>query len=297
MATDDFRILPLPPLELGEGPVWDATMQRFLFVDIHGRTVHAWTPASGALQQWLLPERVGWVIPRHDGDGYVAGLQSGFARLWLEPALRIDPIGSPHPGEPQLRLNDAKADPWGRIWAGSMNNGDHARPDGRLARLDTDGRITVIERGLRICNGPAISADGQVLLHTDSAARSIHRYRLQPDGRLHDKMLWRRFEPADGAPDGMSFDADGALWVAFWGAGCVRRFDHDGRLLRQIDLPARQITSMAFGGPDLATLLVTSAREGLDEAALRAQPLAGSTFVLQPGLRGIPACRFGAAGR
>ena len=295
MGTVAWQQVPLPLLELGEGPLWDEDAARFLLVDIHGRAVHAWQPASGATQAWRLPERIGWLIPRRDRDGFVAGLQSGFARLWLEPELRIEPVGSPHPGEPQLRLNDAKADPWGRIWAGSMNNDDHARPDGRLARLDRDGHIEIVERGLRICNGPAISADGRLLMHTDSGPRTIHRYRLDADGRLSDKTLWRRFEPAEGAPDGMSFDADGALWIAFWGAGCVRRFALDGTLLQQIDLPARQITSMAFGGPDHATLLVTSAREGLDAAALRAQPLAGATFVLRPGVRGLAACRFGAA--
>jgi sugar lactone lactonase YvrE len=95
----------------------------------------------------------------------------------------------------------------------------------------------------------------------------------------------------------MSFDAEGALWVACWGAGCLRRFALDGSLLQQIDLPARQITSMAFGGPGLATLLVTSAWEGLNAADRSAQPLAGATFALQPGVRGLQPCRFGAARR
>ncbi|MBN8507229.1 MAG: SMP-30/gluconolactonase/LRE family protein [Burkholderiales bacterium] len=293
MGAPAWQPVPLPLLELGEGPLWDEDAQRFLVVDIHGRAVHAWHPDSGAMQAWRLPERIGWLIPRHDRDGFVAGLQSGFVRLWLEPTLRLEPIGSPHPGEPAVRLNDAKADPWGRIWAGSMNNADHARPDGRLARLDPDGRITIVERGIRIGNGPAISADGRTLMHTDSGLRSIYRYRLDAGGRLSDKTLWRRFEAADGAPDGMSFDADGALWIAFWGAGCVRRFALDGTLLQQIELPARQITSMAFGGPDQRTLLVTSAREGLDAAALRTQPLAGASFVLRPGVPGLAACRFG----
>jgi len=191
-----------------------------------------------------------------------------------------------------VRLNDAKADPWGRVWAGSTNNDDHARPDGRLARLDSDGGIEIVERGQRICNGSAIDADGSLLMHTDSAARTIHRYRLHADGHLTDKRLWRRFTVADGAPDGMTFDAEGALWIAFWGAGCVRRFALDGTLLRQIDLPARQITSMAFGATDLDTLLVTSAHEGLSQAARRAEPLACARFVLHPGVRGLPPCLF-----
>jgi sugar lactone lactonase YvrE len=215
MADTAWQQLPLPLLELGEGPLWDEAAARFLVVDIHGRAVHAWNPASGATRAWQLPERIGWLIPRRDGDGYVAGLQSGFVRLWLEPRLRIEPIGSPHPGEPHVRLNDAKADPWGRIWAGSMNNENHARPDGRLARLDPDGHIEIVERGLRICNGPAISADGRVLMHTDSGPRTIHRYQLDADGRLSDKTPWCRFGAHEGAPDGMSFDADGGLWIAF----------------------------------------------------------------------------------
>lgn len=293
MGALAWQQVPLPLLELGEGPLWDEDRGRFLLVDIHGRAVHAWHPDSGATQTWALPERIGWLIPRHDRDGFVAGLQSGFVRLWLEPTLRIEPLGSPHPGEPEVRLNDAKADPWGRIWAGSMNNADYTRPDGRLARLDPDGHIEIVERDIRIGNGPAISADGRLLLHTDSGLRSIYRYRLDADGRLSDKALWRRFEPAEGAPDGMSFDAEGALWVACWGAGSVRRFALDGQLLQQIDLPARQITSMAFGGPDLRTLLVTSAWEGLDAAARAAQPMAGATFVLRPGVRGLAACRYG----
>ncbi len=286
--------LPLPLLELGEGPLWDESGGRFLLVDIHGRAVHAWSPGTGAVRRWDLPERVGWLIPRADGDGFVAGLQSGFVRLWLEPALRIEAIGSPHPGQPAVRLNDAKADPWGRIWAGSMNNDDHARSDGQLARLDADGTIHIVERGLQICNGPAITPDGAWLFHTDSMPRTIHRYRLQTDGSLTDKTLWRRFDSKDGAPDGMCFDAEGCLWIAFWGAGCVRRFAQDGTRLMQIDLPPRQITSVAFGGDDHATLLVTSAREGLSAAALRAQPLAGATFALTvPGVRGLPPCRYG----
>lgn len=291
-----FTVAPIPPLSLGEGPLWDVARQRFLVVDIHGRAVHAWTPSTDAVQRWDLPERIGWLIPRRDGDGFVGGLQSGFVRLWLEPALRIESIGSPHPGQSAVRLNDAKADRQGRIWAGSMNNEDHARTDGQLARLDTDGGIEVVERGLHICNGPALTPDGRWLFHTDSYPARTWRYRLDAAGHLHDKTLWRQFDArAGGSPDGMCFDAEGALWIAFWGGGCLRRFDVDGRLLRQIDLPARQITSIAFGGDDFATLIVTSAHDGLDAAARAAQPLAGATFVLDPGVRGLPPLAYGAA--
>ena len=297
MTTEtSFEVLPIPLLELGEGPLWDEAKQRFLVVDIHGRAVHGWAPGSATSQRWDVPERIGWLIPRRDGDGFIAGLQSGFARLWLEPALRIEPMGSPHAGQPAVRLNDAKADRWGRIWAGSMNNDDFTRADGQLARLDVDGSIVVVERGLHICNGPAIAPGGAWMLHTDSYKARIHRYRLEPDGSLHDKTLWQQFDVRQGTPDGMCFDAEGCLWIAFWGGGCVRRFSIEGEMLRQIDLPPRQITSVAFGGPDYATLLVTSAREGLSAAALSEQPLAGATFALTPGVRGLPALGFGPLG-
>ncbi len=309
-----MTVLPIPPLELGEGPLWDVAGQRFLVVDIHGRAIHAWTPGSMSLpgrpkgeyrsaqhegtpvssRRWDVPERIGWLIPRRDGDGFVAGLQSGFARLWLEPALRIEPLGSPHPGQPAMRLNDAKADARGRIWAGSMNNDDFSRADGQLARLDGDGSIHIVERGLHVCNGPAMSPDGEWLFHTDSYRGRIDRYRLDSAGELCDRAVWKQFDARQGTPDGMCFDAEGALWIAFWGGGCVRRFDLGGGLLRQIDLPPRLITSVAFGGPDFATLIVTSAREGLDAAALREQPQAGATFALEPGVRGLPALGYGA---
>ena len=292
-----WQVVPIPLLTLGEGPLWDEAKQRFLVVDVHGCAIHAWAPGSGKVQRWDVPERIGWLIPRRDGDGFVAGLQSGFVRLWLEPALRIEAMGSPHPGQPAVRLNDAKADRWGRIWAGSMNNDDHTRADGQLARLDVDGGIEVVERGLHICNGPAITAnsasDGEWLFHTDSYKARIHRYRLDAAGTLTDKTLWKQFARGEGAPDGMCFDAEGCLWIAFWGAGCVRRFNVDGELLQQIDLPPQQITCMAFGGAGFETLLVTSAREGLSAEALQAQPLAGATFALLPGIRGLPALGFG----
>ncbi len=116
-AGAPFEVLPIPQLELGEGPLWDEAAQRFLIVDVEGRAIHAWSPGSGESQRWSAPERIGWLIPRRDGNGFIAGLQSGFARLWLEPALHIEMIGSPHPAQAAVRLNDAKADPWGRIWA------------------------------------------------------------------------------------------------------------------------------------------------------------------------------------
>ena len=282
-------ITPIWPatLQLGEGALWHAASGRFFFVDIIGRAVHAWSPGTDQRSTWLMPERVGWLIPCADGQGFVAGFQSGFVRLTLEPELRIERLGSPHPDQPGVRLNDAKADAGGRIWAGSMHNETPDQPHGQLACLHPDGRIEVVERGIHIANGPAISADSTVLLHTDTWLNTIYRYQLGADGQLRDKSMWKTFAEGEGSPDGMTFDAEGHVWIAFWGGACIRRFSLDGSLLQQVDMPASQITNVAFGGADLDLMLVTSARVDLTPEQLAQQPLAGSAFVLRTGVRGV----------
>lgn len=293
LNTPPIRSVWPADLQLGEGPLWHAASQRFFFVDIHGCALHAWIPATNARQSWAMPERICWLVPRSDGDGFIAGLQSGFVRLWLEPELRTEPIGTPHPGEPLVRLNDAKADRYGRIWAGSMHNDDASLQRGRLARLTADGGINVIESGIYIANGPAIAHDGSWMLHTDSYLDTVYRYDLSPEGALSGKAVWNKFGGEQGTPDGMTLDRDGNVWVAFWGGSCIRQFTPEGTLLRTIALPAPQITSMAFGGDKLDQLLVTSARVGLDDATLERYPLAGSIFVLEPGVQGVLPCTFG----
>lgn len=293
MGTMDIQPIWPAELALGEGPVWHAASGRFFFVDIHGCAVHAWTPGTDARQSWPIPERIGWLIPRADGDGFMAGLQSGFVRLWLEPTLKIEPIGTPHPGQPDVRLNDAKADVHGRIWAGSMNNRTPAQPDGQLVRINTDATFDVLERSIHIANGPAVAHDGRWMLHTDSFLNTTYRYRLSTEGQLSEKTVWRTFTSAEGTPDGMTLDGDGNVWIAFWGGACIRQFTPTGALLQTIALPATQITSMAFGGEHLDLLLVTSARVGLSAQALAETPLAGSAFLLRPGTQGLAPCAFG----
>jgi xylono-1,5-lactonase len=274
-------------LDLGEGPLWHAPSGRFFFVDVHGCALHAWHASTGARQSWPLPERIGWLIARRDGDGFMAGLQSGFARLWLEPALRLEKLGSPHAGQPDVRLNDAKADCHGRIWAGSMNNVDMRRADGQLTRLDPDGSFTVMETGIRIANGPCIRADGTRMLHTDSALDCVYHYHIGLNGDLLNKQEWKRFGGRQGTPDGMTLDANGNVWIAFWGGACLRQFTPDGELLQRVDLPALQITSVAFGGDDLQSLVVTSARNGMSDKQLAQYPGSGSVFLLRPGVAGV----------
>lgn len=272
--------------QLGEGPLWSSRENALFWVDIHGRQVHRLSLADDAVTSWDMPEMIGWVIERESARGFIAGFASGFAELHLEP-LSIAAIADPEPHRPGNRLNDAKADSHGRIWAGSMPI-DADRPEGALYRLDPDGRVAQMDAGYTIANGPALSPDETFLYHTDSRARRIYRFRLRPDGTLSDRIVFISFEPDWGAPDGMCVDREGGLWVAHWGAGCISRFNADATLDRRVHLPASQITSCAFAGPDLDRLFVTSASQGMEH-----EPHAGALFEVATGMRGLAPHRFG----
>lgn len=270
---------------LGEGPLWSARDNAVYWVDILGQRLRRYSLADASIASWDMPEPIGWVIERRDKPGFIAGFAGGFAQLTLDP-IAIRPIGDPEPDLPGNRMNDAKADPNGRIWAGTMA-ADCKGESGSLYRLDPDFHWARVDGPYGIANGPAISADGRTLFHTDTARGEIYRFAVDEDGSLGDRRQFLRFEPDWGAPDGMTLDAGGGLWVAHWGGGRVSRFTPEGKLDRAIALPASQITSCTFAGPNLDRMFVTSAADGVDE------PDAGKLFEINPGCRGLPTCTFG----
>ncbi|WP_380879328.1 gluconolactonase [Sphingomonas sp. DBB INV C78] len=269
---------------LGEGPLWSEAEQALYWVDILGQRLNRYHPASGAHRDWAMPDTIGWVIERQDGTGFVAGIGGKICLLSLDP-FAITPIATLQPNHPGNRLNDAKADAAGRIWAGTMPMaGD--QPSGSLFRLGWDMRVHEVDRGYCIANGPAISLDGRWLFHTDSRLGHVYRFPVRDDGSLGKRTLFIAFSKDWGSPDGMTFDAEGGLWIAHWGAARITCFDAVGVAQRHVDLPASQITSLCFGGRDLDRLYVTSASDGVTE------PLAGQLFELDAGVRGLPAHRF-----
>lgn len=291
------------PCLLGEGVTWHPGSDAWpeagvFFVDIHGRALHFVQVDGGGHRHWPVPQRLGWLIPSADGATWIAGFQEGVARLRLTSAAAevVQWLARPFEGRPQMRLNDAKADAAGRVWLGSMDNDDESRPEGALMCLaSASGPARVVDPGYRVCNGPALHPDGRLFLHTDSAARTIFAFDLDPaTGELSGKRTWKTFVDGEGYPDGMNFDAGGDLWVAHWGAGLVSRYAADGRLVARAALPVRNVTNVCFAGPGLDRLMVTTARVGNDEAALAAQPLAGSLFEIQGhGRTGLAPARAG----
>lgn len=262
---------------LGEGPLWSARENALYWVDILDRRVQRLSLDDRSVESFEQPDHAAWIIEREQG-GFVAGIGLDVVELSL-PSNTRRIVGSVDEGVAGNRLNDAKADRLGRIWAGTIPVSCD-RPTGSFYRVDTDGEIATVDSPYTIANGPAIDPDGEYLLHTDTALGTIFRFDIRDDGSLGPRRPFIRFEPEWGNPDGMTFDAEGALWVACWGAGCVTRFTPDGIRDRSIALPASQITSCTFAGPGLDRMFVTSAADGVDE------PLGGALFEIDPGCRG-----------
>lgn len=271
--------------QLGEGPVWVARDRALWFTDIKRRQVHRFDPASGTRQSWTAPEPVGFVFPSDDGN-FVAGLQSGLFRF--DPgASRFDRLVAVEPDLPGNRLNDGVVDPAGRLWFGTMDDGEKART-GAIHCYDR-GRLTrTAITGIRITNGPAVSPDGRTLYWVDTLGGTIWACPIGPDGTLGDSRELTRIAPDEGHPDGPTVDSQGGIWVGLYAGWEARHFSPGGELLDRIRFPVSNITKLAFGGPDLKTLFATTARHLLTAEQLAGQPLAGALFQWAGPVAGVP---------
>lgn len=270
---------------VGEGPIWSAARNAILWVDIYGMKLHQMALDSGAITSWQVPERIGWVIERKGRRDFIAGLKSGFAFLSLEP-FRIEPIGSPEPDRPHNRLNDAKTDSMGRIWAGSMDDRQE-QASGALYRLDPDLRWSRHDDGYQVANGPTFSPDGGTMYHADTSRRIVYAFPLDAGGQLGPRRNFLTFEEEWGYPDGMTTDSEGGIWIAHWGGARISRFTPDGNLDRSIAIPAPNVTSIVFAGPRLDRMFVTSAAHGC-----QGEPCAGALFEVSCGAVGCAALPF-----
>ncbi|HYE46255.1 MAG TPA: SMP-30/gluconolactonase/LRE family protein [Caulobacter sp.] len=267
---------------LGEGPLWVASTQQLYWFDIKQARVLSFRPGSGETRDWVLPMRASAAAPRRDG------------RLLLSTELglaRFDPVsGEIHLDEPVdlgpgFRSNDGKIDGRGRFWWTSMDDDGGRRP-GAIWRRDADGVSRRMIEGVSIANTVSCSPDGRTLYWADSGRQTLYAQALTGDG-LGERRIFADLTGESGTPDGSAVDAEGCLWNCQWGAWRIVRYRPDGTVDRIVELPVEQPTSCAFGGANLTTLYITSAREGLDEAALSGQPLAGGLFALETDVPGL----------
>ncbi len=272
------------PALLGEGPVWDAARSELVWVDIERGLVHRLTPGGGE-RSVDVGQPVGCAVPRA-GGGLALALRDGFALLPAGggEARVVTPVEQQRP---DTRMNDGGCDCRGRFWAGTMSLVGDTRT-AALYRLDPDLTVTRMLPGVSISNGLAWSPDGRSMYHVDTPRRRIDVYEFDAvAGTIGGRRAAIPVAPEHGRPDGLTVDAEGGVWVALWGGGAVQRFSPEGRLDAHLELPASQVTSCCFGGPDLATLYITSAARRAEH-----EPLAGSLFACRPGVRGLPATPF-----
>jgi xylono-1,5-lactonase len=270
---------------LGEGPVWIEREQALYFVDIKGPLLFRFDPANGELRSWQSPRQIGWVLPADDGS-LLAGLQGGIHRFRPDTGA-FDLIAAVEGDRPANRLNDACTDPAGRIWFGTMDDGERAA-NGSYYLFDRgEVRRTTLPQ-VAITNGPAVSPDGRVLYHVDTLGGGIYASDIGADGATSGTRLLARVDPADGHPDGPTVDAEGCIWVALFGGAEARRYGPDGSLRGAVTFPVSNITKLAFGGPDLRTAYATTARLHLRPDALARQESAGDLFVFQAPAPGLP---------
>lgn len=277
---------------LGEGPIWDDQRQVLFWVDIVEGKLFAYDPARHQNEVHDIGQYVGTIVPAAQGDQVMLAVYDGFASYNLE-TRELHKIVNPEADKPLNRFNEGKCDPNGRFWAGTL---DIVVKDtvGSLYCLDHDLSVRKVLSPTGISNGLAWRQDGKVMYYIDTRLQNVRAYDFDTQkGMVSNERVVVRVPKTMGDPDGMTIDSEGMLWVALWGGGAVGRWNpENGELLMLVELPVTNVTAPAFGGANLDTLYITTARSGLSPQQLKKEPHAGGLFALKPGVTGIPAYRF-----
>ena len=275
-----------PACKLGEGAHWDTERQVLWFVDIKQHRLWHYDPASGANSYTTAPDQIGWALPA-EGGLLLCGVRDGLYTFDPETQEFSKRVSIPdHPAH--NRLNDACCDPWGRVWFGSMDDSE----------TSISGRFYVFDRGsvraagpgpIKITNGPAVNRDGTRVYFTDTTEQKILVADLGESGVGEPRLFTDTAKDfPDAYPDGPIIDAEDHLWTGLYFGSRVARYAPDGTLVGTVQLPARDVTKMAFGGPDLKTAYVTTATKNLDEADRPKFPSGGKLLSFRSPVAGFP---------
>jgi len=288
MSVTAPRIVPVldAGIVCGESPVWIPREGALYLTDIPGCRMHRIVPATGEHSSWEMPEPLCAFAPRAAG-GFVAAMKTGFALLDLD-AGTVDFLARPEIDKPDNRLNDGRCDRQGRFWAGSMHL-PRTGFDGTLYRLGTDRSCTAMAGDVIVSNGLAFSPDSLTMYWSDSRSSRVFAFDFDPaTGDIANRRVFFETSERQGRPDGAAVDAEGFYWSACYLGSRILRIAPDGTLDREIGMPVRDITMVAFGGADLSTLYVTTSCEALTPAERAEAPLAGALFALEAGVAGLP---------
>jgi len=275
---------------LGECPVWSVDEQALFWVDINAPSLNRFDPLTGRNTAWTMPASIGCFALRQSG-GFIAALRNGFWLLDQNGKLENRICAAPY--EPaHHRFNDGRADPQGRFWVGSMNEKRDAS-SAKLYRLDADFRLTAMVSQIMTSNGLAFSPDRRTMYHADTPTRTIHAWDFDAaTGDIANCRIFAQFQGETDRPDGGAVDREGCYWSAFYRGGKVVRLSPRGEIVAEFAVPAMCPTMCAFGGPDLKTLFVTSARQHRDPEELERLPRSGGIFAMRVSVPGMPEPKF-----
>jgi sugar lactone lactonase YvrE len=289
------RRISQTPAMLGESPLWDAQNECLYWVDSVACKVHRHDVRTGTFREWLLPSMVG-SVGLSQGARLLVGLKDGIYELDLDSGDLRTLFRFENPDD-RVRFNDGKVDRQGRFVCGSM--GIQADPRGELYRIGADGKAEVLANGIRISNALCFSPSGDTMYFADSLDRAIRAYRYGAgDEPLEQPRVHVDTKPYGSGPDGATVDSEGYIWVALVQAGKIARFDPEGQLDRIIEAPIDMPSCVAFGGPDLSTLYLTSIKDSGTGRAVSRHPAGGHVFAIEGlGVTGLPESRFGGEGK
>ena len=276
---------------LAEGPVWDEREQVLWWVNILAGELHRYDPVTGQNRMFQIGCPVG-AVALCESEGLILATANGFA-FFDAQTEQLEPICDPEVHLPGNRFNDGKPAPDGSFIAGTMAY-DVIEGAGSLYRLAPEQSVTPIASHVTISNGLAWNASETIMYYIDTTTFKVYAFDFDRlTGQTSNQRVAFEIPESAGYPDGMTIDTQDKLWIAHFGGSAVRRWDpNTGELLMSIDLPASQITCCTFGGPNLDTLYITSAQEGLSDAQKQAEPLAGSLFAVKTPYQGRVAYRF-----
>ncbi len=293
-APAEVRVAVAVAALLGESPVWHPREQALYYCDIPGHELQRFDPASGELRHWKFDTDVASLAPLLNGQLLLA-MRDG---LWhFDPASGQRARVADAPYDPALeRFNDGKCDPQGRFWVGTIY--EPRTPARATLNCFAHGRIEPRVAGLTVCNGLAWSPDGRTIHWSDTTAHAIYAADFDAaTGTLSQRRVFASFpvkqpgqalEGYGGRPDGAAMDAEGCYWTAMFEGQRLLRLSPRGEIVREVVLPVRCPTMPCFGGPDLRTLYVTTARANRPAAELIEQPYAGCVLALEVDVPGLP---------
>ena len=276
---------------LGEGPVWDDALGKLYWIDIKKHQVYRYDPVTSKSETWQLDQMVGCVIPASN-KSIVCALQDRLIELDTTSG-ETKYFASIEKDLTENRSNDGKADAAGRLWIGTLNipggNGKAA-----LYSIDKNGAVLKQVDKIGMSNGLGWSPDNTKMYLVDTTERHVMQFDFSlPEGSLTNKRIILKFNEADGSPDGMCVDGEGMLWIAFYGAKRVGRYNPtNGQLIGEVEVPAENVTCCTFGGADMDILFITTASEGVKEEGFKAYPDTGSLFSVKTGIKGLKGYKF-----